>query len=152
MWFVNAIILKPPTVIFLERAGGKFGISGVTGERLDHMEEDLRRLTQSVNTLNGMVAGIEDRLRTSLREDTQKILVSLLPNVPRVPDLIVGSENIPVRTPELDGDLVGRITEVKNNLQAKTAILEEIQVLYFYVCSMYRVQAFSPSSPSCLKS
>ncbi|XP_049435988.1 EMILIN-3 [Epinephelus fuscoguttatus] len=116
--------------------GNKFGISGVTGERLDRMEEDMRRLTQGLDTLNGMVAGLEERLRTSLREDTNKILVSLLPNAPRVPDSAVGFGVIPDGTPDgLDGgegfigfgDLAGRVTEVKDELRAKTLILEEIQ-------------------------
>nr|XP_033483870.1 EMILIN-3 [Epinephelus lanceolatus] len=116
--------------------GNKFGISGVTGERLDRMEEDMRRLTQGLDTLNGMVAGLEERLRISLREDTNKILVSLLPSAPRVPDSAVGFGVIPDGTPDgLDGregfigfgDLAGRVTEVKDELRAKTHILEEIQ-------------------------
>uniref|UniRef100_A0A665TYE7 Elastin microfibril interfacer 3 n=1 Tax=Echeneis naucrates TaxID=173247 RepID=A0A665TYE7_ECHNA len=116
--------------------GNKFGISGVTGERLDRMEDDLRRLTQGLDTLNGVVAGLEERLRTSFREDTNKILVSLLPNSPRVPDSSVGFGVIPDGTPDgLDGgerfpgfgDLAGRVTEVKDELQAKTHILEKVQ-------------------------
>lgn len=124
--------------LILGNAGNKFGISGVTGERLDRMEEDIRRLTLGLDTLNGMVAGLEEQLRTSLREDTRKILVSLLPNVPRVPDSTVGFGVIPDGTPdELEGgerltgfgDLAGRVTEVRDELRAKTHILEEIQVL-----------------------
>uniref|UniRef100_A0A668U9T6 EMI domain-containing protein n=1 Tax=Oreochromis aureus TaxID=47969 RepID=A0A668U9T6_OREAU len=116
--------------------GNKYGISGVTGERLDRIEEDLRRLTQGLDTLNGVVTGLEDRLRTSLREDTNKILVSLLPNKPRVPDSPVGFGLIPDGTHDgLDGagsftgfgDLAGRVTEVRDELRAKTHILEEIQ-------------------------
>uniref|UniRef100_A0A3Q3LRA1 Elastin microfibril interfacer 3 n=1 Tax=Mastacembelus armatus TaxID=205130 RepID=A0A3Q3LRA1_9TELE len=111
------------------RKRNKFGISGVTGERLDRMEEDLRRLTQGLDTLNGVVAGLEERLRTSLREDTTKILVSMLPNA-------VGFGVIPGGTHDgLDGgesitgfgDLAGRVTEVRDELRAKTHILEEIQ-------------------------
>ncbi|KAK5863709.1 hypothetical protein PBY51_000719 [Eleginops maclovinus] len=113
----------------------KFGISGVTGERLDRMEEDLRRLTQGLDTLNGVVAGLEERLRTSLREDTNKVLLSLLPNAPRVPDSTVGFGVIPDGTPDGlggeifngFGDLAGSVTEVKDELRAKTHILEEIQ-------------------------
>ncbi|XP_061667669.1 EMILIN-3 isoform X2 [Syngnathoides biaculeatus] len=117
-------------------SGHKFGISGVSGERLDRMEDDLRRLTQGFNTLNGMVAGLEERLRTSLREDTNKILVSLLPNTPRGPDSAVGFGAIPIGNPgglggeerfNGFGDLAGRVTEVKDELRAKTHILEEIQ-------------------------
>ncbi|XP_054638758.1 EMILIN-3 [Dunckerocampus dactyliophorus] len=116
--------------------GNKFGISGVTGERLDRMEDDLRRLTQGLDTLNGVVAGLEERLRTSLREDTNKILVALLPNTPRGPDSAVGHGLIPDGHPGVlegedrfngFGDLAGRVTEVKDELRAKTHILEEIQ-------------------------
>ncbi|KAE8293568.1 EMILIN-3 EMILIN-5 Elastin microfibril interface-located protein 3 [Larimichthys crocea] len=105
---------------------------GVTGERLDRMEEDLRRLTQGLDTLNGVVAGLEERLRISLREDTNKILVSLLQNPPRVPDSTVGFEVIPDgprggETFNGFGDLAGRVTEVRDELRAKTHIIEEIQ-------------------------
>lgn len=147
--------------------GNNFGISGVTGERLDRMEEDLRRLTQGLDTLNGVVAGLEERLRTSLREDTNKILVSLLPNPPRVPDSTVGFGAIPDGTPDgLEGgesfagfgDLAGRVTEVRDELRAKTHILQEIQVLYHNACteiSSYSVRAdwsgFSYPSPSFVK-
>lgn len=109
----------------------------MTGERLDSMEQDLRRLTQGLDTLNGVVVGLEERLRTSLREDTNKVLLSLLPNTPRLPDSTVGFGVIPDGTPDgLEGasfngfgDLAGRVTEVKDELRAKTHILEEIQVL-----------------------
>nr|XP_057908265.1 EMILIN-3 isoform X2 [Doryrhamphus excisus] len=116
--------------------GNKFGISGVTGERLDRMEDSLRHLTQGLHTLNGVVAGLEERLRTSLREDTNKILVALLPSMPRGPDSAVGHGVIPDGHPGVlegedrfngFGDLAGRVTQVKDELQAKTYILEEIQ-------------------------
>uniref|UniRef100_A0A3B3VA68 Elastin microfibril interfacer 3 n=1 Tax=Poecilia latipinna TaxID=48699 RepID=A0A3B3VA68_9TELE len=102
------------------------------GERLDRMELDLRRLTQGLETLNGVVTGLEERLRTSLREETNKLLVSLLPNPPRTPDSTVGFGVIP---DGLDGggtitgfgDLAGRVTEVRDELRAKSHILEEIQ-------------------------
>ncbi|XP_028308896.1 EMILIN-3 [Gouania willdenowi] len=116
--------------------GNKNSIAGVTGERLDRMEDDLRRLTQGLDTLNGVVVGLEERLRTSLREDTNKMLVSLLPNTPRVPDSRVGFGLIPDGSPDGVegaetfngfGDLAGRVTEVKDELRAKTHILEEIR-------------------------
>ncbi|XP_030625915.1 EMILIN-3 [Chanos chanos] len=109
---------------------------GISGERLDRMEEDLRRLSQSLETLNGMVAGLEDRLRVSLREDTNKMLTSLLSGVPRLPDSSVGFGLIPEGTPSgLDGadgfpgfgELVGKVTEVKDELRVKSDMLDEIQ-------------------------
>ncbi|KAM6925300.1 EMILIN-3 [Xenentodon cancila] len=59
--------------------GDKHGISGVTGERLDRMEEDMRRLTQGLVTLNGVVASLEERLRTTLQEEMNTFVASLLP-------------------------------------------------------------------------
>lgn len=109
----------------------------MSGERLDRMEDGLRRLSLGFDSLNGMVAGLEERLRTSLREDTNKILVSLLPSTPRGPDSAVGFGVIPIGTPGVlrgeesfnrFGDLAGRVTEVKDELRAKTHMLEEIQV------------------------
>lgn len=104
---------------------------------MDRMEEDLRRLTKGLDTLNGVMVNLEERLRTSLREDTKKMLVSLLPHPPRLPDATVEFGTIPDGLPDgLDGgesfpgfgDLEGRVTEVKDELRAKTLILEEIQV------------------------
>ena len=115
--------------------GHKYG--GVSGERLDRMEEDLRHLTQGLDTLNGVVAGLEDRLRVSLREDTNKMLGSVLSSRPRLSDASVGFGVIPDGTPDgLEGgegfpgfgDLSGRVTEVKDELRVKSHMLEEIQV------------------------
>ncbi|XP_046896465.1 EMILIN-3 [Hypomesus transpacificus] len=114
--------------------GHKYG--GVSGERLDRMEEDLRHLTQGLDTLNGVVAGLEDRLRVSLREDTNKMLGSVLSSRPRLSDASVGFGVIPDGTPDgLEGgegfpgfgDLSGRVTEVKDELRVKSHMLEEIQ-------------------------
>lgn len=109
----------------------------MTGERLNRMEEDMRRLTKGLDTLNGMVVNLEERLRTTLREDTKRILVSLLPNPPPLPDATVEFGTIPDGIPDgLEGgenfpsygDLAGRVIEVRDELRAKTLILEEIQV------------------------
>uniref|UniRef100_A0AAY5L493 EMI domain-containing protein n=1 Tax=Esox lucius TaxID=8010 RepID=A0AAY5L493_ESOLU len=109
---------------------------GVSGERLDQMEEDLRRLAQGLDTLNGMVVGLEERLRLSLREDTNRMLVSLLSTAPRRSDSSIGFGVIPDGAPDgLDegedfpgfGDLAGKVTEVKDELRAKGHMLEEIQ-------------------------
>ncbi|XP_036390335.1 EMILIN-3 [Megalops cyprinoides] len=108
---------------------------GVTGERLDRMEEDLRRLSQGLDALTGTVTGLEDRLRTALREDTSKTLATLLGSAPRLSDSSVGFGVIPDGTPDgLEGgegfpgfgDLVGRVTEVKDELRAKSDMLDEL--------------------------
>lgn len=101
------------------------------------MEEDLLRLTQDLDILNGVMASLEDRLHLSLREDTKNMLGSLLSTVPRLSDTSVGFGVIPDGTPDgLEGgeglpgfgDLAGRVTEVKDELKAKGHVLEEIQV------------------------
>ncbi|KAG5282435.1 hypothetical protein AALO_G00055980 [Alosa alosa] len=115
---------------------------GVSGERLDRMEDDLRRLSQGLDTLNGMVAGLENRLRVSLRDDTNKLLTTLLSGSPPrlTPDSSVGFGVIP--DGNLDGlsggsstdgggflgygELVGRVTEVKDELRVKSDMLDEI--------------------------
>ncbi|XP_014047592.1 EMILIN-3-like isoform X2 [Salmo salar] len=108
----------------------------VGGDRLDRLEEDLLRLTQDLDILNGVMAGLEDRLRLSLREDTKNMLGSLLSTVPRLSDSSVGFGVIPDGIPDgLEGgegfpgfgDLAGRVTEVKDELKAKGHVLEEIQ-------------------------
>ncbi|CDQ74443.1 unnamed protein product [Oncorhynchus mykiss] len=106
------------------------------GDRLDRMEEDLLRLTQDLDILNGVMASLEDRLHLSLREDTKNMLGSLFSTVPRLSDTSVGFGVIPDGTPDgLEGgeglpgfgDLAGRVTEVKDELKAKGHVLEEIQ-------------------------
>ncbi|MBN3276895.1 EMIL3 protein, partial [Polyodon spathula] len=108
----------------------------VLGERLDHVEEELRRLSQSYESLNGMVTGLEDSLRLSLREDTNKMLGSLLGTPPRGSDSSVGFGVIPDGTPEgLEGgegflgfgELAGKVTEVKDELKTKSQMLDELQ-------------------------
>ncbi|XP_037333580.2 EMILIN-3 isoform X1 [Pungitius pungitius] len=110
--------------------GNHLGVSGVTGERLDRMEEDLRRLGQGLDTLSGAVAALEERQRTSLSGDTNAVLGSLMPSAaPRPRDAAVGFGLIPEGGESFAGfgDLAGRVTEVKDELRAKTHVLEEIQ-------------------------
>ncbi|XP_067303487.1 EMILIN-3 [Pseudorasbora parva] len=110
--------------------------TGVSGERLDRIEENLRKLSQDLATLNGLVTGMEERLRVSLREDTRKMLTSLLAGAPRLLDTSVGFGLIPEGTPNgLDGDenlpafgeLVGRVMEVRDELKVKSDMLDEIR-------------------------
>ncbi|XP_028850182.1 EMILIN-3 [Denticeps clupeoides] len=112
--------------------------TGLTGERLSRMEEDLRRLSQGFDTLNGMVVSLEERLRVSLREDTSKMIASVLTGAPRHQDASVGFGIIPDGTPEgLEtvegfpgfGELAGRVTEVKDELKIKSNMLDEIHTM-----------------------
>ncbi|XP_026055020.1 EMILIN-3 [Carassius auratus] len=110
--------------------------AGVSGERLDRIEENLRKLSQDLDTLKVLVTGMEERLRVSLREDTKKILTTLLGGVPRLLDTSVGFGLIPEGTPNgFDGEenlpgfgeLVGRVMEVKDELRTKSDMLDEIR-------------------------
>ncbi|TUA03494.1 EMILIN-3 [Bagarius yarrelli] len=109
--------------------------TGVSGERLDRIEEDLRRLSQGLETLNGMISGMEERLRVSVREDTGKMVSTLLNGVSRQPDSTVGFGVIPEGLPDTTegsekfpvlGELVGKVTEVKDELRVKSHMLDEI--------------------------
>ncbi|MBN3310602.1 EMIL3 protein, partial [Amia calva] len=98
---------------------------GLLGERVDRMEEELRRLSQGFDSLNSMVTGLEDSLRLSMREDTNKMLGSLLNTPPRPSDIGVGFGVLPAGSPDGlaggedfpgFGDLAGRVTAVKDEL------------------------------------
>uniref|UniRef100_A0A8C2CQF9 Elastin microfibril interfacer 3 n=1 Tax=Cyprinus carpio TaxID=7962 RepID=A0A8C2CQF9_CYPCA len=102
--------------------GKPFPFPGVSGERLDRIEENLRKLSQDLVTLNGL--------------DTKKMLTTLLGGAPRLLDTSVGFGLIPEGTPNgLDGEenlpgfgeLVGRVMEVKDELRAKSDMLDEIR-------------------------
>lgn len=119
--------------VFLADTGIKVGTPGVGGERLQRMEEDLRLLTQGLDTLKGVVTGLEERLRTSLQEDINKLLVFLLPTSPRVSESLVGFGAITDGTERREnvlgfGTLAEKVTEVRDELRAKAHVLEEVQV------------------------
>ncbi|KAG1942003.1 EMILIN-3 [Pimephales promelas] len=124
---------KPIPSGFIPSYGPK---AGVSGERLDRIEENLRRLSQDLDTLNGLMSGMEERLRVSLREETRKMLSSLIDGSPRLLDTSVGFGLIPEGTPNgLDGnenlpgfgELVGNVMEVRDELKVKSEILDEIR-------------------------
>ncbi|XP_030220919.1 EMILIN-3 [Gadus morhua] len=117
------------------------GLNGEAGERLDQMEDDLRRLSQGLETLRGTVNGLEDSLRASLREDANRMLSALLsagPSPVSAPALAVGFGDIPGGDPALDGldgrlvfpvagDLNGKMEELRADLRARTAELLELR-------------------------
>uniref|UniRef100_A0A4W5NLZ3 Elastin microfibril interfacer 3a n=1 Tax=Hucho hucho TaxID=62062 RepID=A0A4W5NLZ3_9TELE len=120
-----------------------------SAERLDRMEEDMRRLSQGLETLSGTVNGLEDSLRASLREDASRMLSTLLsatpgpvPALSSSPHSIVGFADIPGGNPDAEGldggldggqafpglgELTGRVDELRAELQAKAAELEELR-------------------------
>lgn len=110
------------------------------------MEEDVHRLNQGLETLRGTVNGLEDSLRASLREDANRMLSALLSAAPgpvAAPALAsshseVGFGDIPAGDPASEGldgrhvfsglgELSGRMEELRAELQAKTAELQELR-------------------------
>lgn len=110
------------------------------------MEEDVRRLNQGLETLRGTVNGLEQSLRASLREDANRMLSALLSAAPGpIPAPVVSSSpstvgfvEIPGGDPETEGldgrnvfpgltELNGKVEELKTELQAKTAELQELK-------------------------
>uniref|UniRef100_A0A4W3K0T2 Elastin microfibril interfacer 3 n=1 Tax=Callorhinchus milii TaxID=7868 RepID=A0A4W3K0T2_CALMI len=105
------------------------------GERIDRVEDEMRRLSQSFERLQSMVSGISDSLRLSIQEDTNKMIVSLLNNL-KYPDGAVGFGYIShglesigkgeVTYPPAMGDLMAKVTEVKEVLKTKSDLLDEV--------------------------
>lgn len=108
------------------------------------MEEDMRRLSQGLETLRGTVTGLEDSLRASLREDANRMLSALLSTVPgpiaatALNPSTVGFVEIPGGDPDAEGldgshmfsgltDLNGRVEELRTELRAKTAELQALK-------------------------
>ncbi|XP_055786611.1 EMILIN-3-like [Salvelinus fontinalis] len=124
-------------------------VGSESAERLDRMEEDMRRLSRGLETLSGTVNGLEDSLRASLREDASRMLSALLsaspgpvPALSSSPHSIVGFADIPGGNPDAEGldggldggqafpglgELTGRVEELRVELQAKAAELEELR-------------------------
>ncbi|XP_028849201.1 EMILIN-3 [Denticeps clupeoides] len=112
-------------------------------ERLDRMEEDVQRLSRGLETLRGTVTSMEDGLRASLREDANRMISALLSASPGAAahvathDSAVGFGVLPGGPPHtevLDGvqfsslsELAGKVAELHNELQAKSAELVELR-------------------------
>ncbi|CAB1329895.1 unnamed protein product [Coregonus sp. 'balchen'] len=122
-------------------------VDSESAERLDRMEEDVRRLSQGLETLRGTVNGLEDGLRASLWEDANRMLSTLLtaapgpvpaPALSSSPHSTVGFADIPGGDPNAEGldggqafpglgELTGRVEELRTELQAKAAEMEELR-------------------------
>uniref|UniRef100_A0A673Y6S9 Elastin microfibril interfacer 3 n=1 Tax=Salmo trutta TaxID=8032 RepID=A0A673Y6S9_SALTR len=96
-------------------------------ERLDRMEEDVRRLSQGLETLRGTVNGLEDAPSPVPA-----------PALSSSPHSTVGFADIPGGDPDAEGldggqafpglsELTGRVEELRTELQAKAAELEELR-------------------------
>uniref|UniRef100_A0A8C7DTX9 Elastin microfibril interfacer 3a n=1 Tax=Oncorhynchus kisutch TaxID=8019 RepID=A0A8C7DTX9_ONCKI len=96
-------------------------------ERLDRMEEDVRRLSQGLEMLRGMVNGLEDAPSPVPA-----------PALSSSPHSTVGFADIPGGDPDAEGldvgqafpglsELTGRVEGLRTELQAKAAELEELR-------------------------
>nr|XP_055025224.1 EMILIN-3 [Misgurnus anguillicaudatus] len=119
--------------------------NSVDVERLDRLEEDMRRLSLGLETLRGTVTGLEDSLRASLREDANRMLTALISAAPSpiaAPsfsrDSSVGFGDLPGGAPEIEGsdvmghfpnlaDLAEKLSELRAELVEKTSELAELR-------------------------
>uniref|UniRef100_A0A8C8BND2 Elastin microfibril interfacer 3 n=1 Tax=Otus sunia TaxID=257818 RepID=A0A8C8BND2_9STRI len=112
-------------------------LPGLFGDRLDRLEEEVRRLSQSYDSLHTMVSGLGDRLRLAIQEDTTKMIGSLM-NSPGTPDSTVGFGIIPdglvdvadkadIATYPPVGEILTKVTEVSDVLKTKADLLHEVR-------------------------
>uniref|UniRef100_A0A663EUS9 Elastin microfibril interfacer 3 n=1 Tax=Aquila chrysaetos chrysaetos TaxID=223781 RepID=A0A663EUS9_AQUCH len=112
-------------------------LPGLFGDRLDRLEEEVRRLSQSYDSLHNMVSGLGDRLRLAIQEDTTKMIGSLM-NSPGTPDSTVGFGIIPdglvdvadkadITTYPPVGEILTKVTEVSDVLKTKADLLHEVR-------------------------
>uniref|UniRef100_A0A8D0KRP4 Elastin microfibril interfacer 3 n=1 Tax=Strix occidentalis caurina TaxID=311401 RepID=A0A8D0KRP4_STROC len=112
-------------------------LPGLFGDRLDRLEEEVRRLSQSYDSLHTMVSGLGDRLRLAIQEDTTKMIGSLM-NSPGTPDSSVGFGIIPdglvdvadkadIATYPPVGEILTKVTEVSDVLKTKADLLHEVR-------------------------
>ncbi|XP_070701772.1 EMILIN-2 [Pempheris klunzingeri] len=109
-------------------------------DKVHLLEDEVKRLSQTVLDLQSALTGLTANLRTDLQEDTKKMLVTLLNNM-RPPDsaTAAGTEESPA---VLDGHqatrggsggdkaiekIVGRLDDINNALKSKDEALEDLR-------------------------
>ncbi|XP_008947287.1 PREDICTED: EMILIN-3-like, partial [Merops nubicus] len=93
-------------------------LPGLFGDRLDRLEEEVRRLSQSYESLQALVSGLGDRLRLAVQEDTTKMLGS---GPVDAADKAEGAAYPPV------GEILTKVTEVSDVLKSKADLLHEVR-------------------------
>ncbi|OCT57755.1 EMILIN-3 [Xenopus laevis] len=104
-------------------------MTSVFGERMDRIEEEVRRLSQSYESLQGVVSGLGDSLRLSIQEDTNKMIGTLINSASSASQSSVGFGVIPdalAEAPHIPGDISGKVAEVSDILRTKTELLDEV--------------------------
>ncbi|KAJ1190939.1 hypothetical protein NDU88_000258 [Pleurodeles waltl] len=102
-------------------------------KKVQFLEDELFRLTQTVLNLQTSLAGVNENLKLTVQEDVSKILVPWLNNLPRTEGALGGeTETILFPTPSGKGreegyeDLISELSEVKEDLKIKDEKLEEL--------------------------
>ncbi|XP_067887801.1 EMILIN-2-like isoform X2 [Heterodontus francisci] len=101
------------------------------GQKIQQLEYEVQRLNQVLEKIQASVTGLSDNLRHSFQEDTSKMLATLLSNL-RPPGSAVGFDILHV--PENDdtfyrsgmGEMMSKLTEVKDTLKSKSDMLDEL--------------------------
>ncbi|KAK3539916.1 hypothetical protein QTP70_019552 [Hemibagrus guttatus] len=117
--------------------------NSVSVDRLNRMEEDVQRLSLGLETLRAKVTGLEDHLRTSLWEDANRMLSTLLSAAPAPiavasQDMTVGFGDLPGGAPHIEGsdaiinfpnlgELAEKIAELRAEVLAKSTDLVELK-------------------------
>ncbi|XP_052539976.1 EMILIN-3 [Tympanuchus pallidicinctus] len=112
-------------------------LPGLVGDRLERLEEEVRRLAQAYDSLHVLVSGLGDRLRLAIQEDTTKMIGSLM-NSPSTPDSSVGFGIIPdglvdvadkadVASYPPVGEILTKVAEVSDVLKSKADLLHEVR-------------------------
>ncbi|XP_072259834.1 EMILIN-3 [Pyxicephalus adspersus] len=119
----------PDPPISSKKSGYGRKLPPIFGERLDRLEEEVRRLSQSYDSLQGIVSGLGDSLRLTIQEDTNKMIGSLVSAPASSSQSSVGFGVIPdalAEAPHVPGDLTGKVAEVSELLRSKTELLDEV--------------------------
>ncbi|XP_043394732.1 EMILIN-2 isoform X2 [Chelonia mydas] len=112
------------------------------GKKIQFLEDELFRLTQTVLDLQSSLAGVNENLKLTVQEDASKMLVSWLNNLHDHPgpDSVLGGETDSIHLPGILGnkdqkepftdfgmeDIKSELAEVKNTLKTKNDKLEEL--------------------------
>ncbi|XP_074843465.1 EMILIN-2 isoform X2 [Carettochelys insculpta] len=111
-------------------------------KKIQFLEDELFRLTQTVLDLQSSLAGVNENLKLTVQEDASKMLVSWLNNLHDHPgpDSVLGGETDSIHLPGILGnkdqkepftdfgmeDIRAELAEVKNALKSKNEKLEEL--------------------------
>uniref|UniRef100_A0A8C0QRM5 EMILIN-2 n=1 Tax=Chelonoidis abingdonii TaxID=106734 RepID=A0A8C0QRM5_CHEAB len=108
-------------------------------KKIQFLEDELFRLTQTVLDLQSSLAGVNENLKLTVQQDASKMLVSWLNNLQdhSGPDSVVGGETDSIHLPGILGkkepftdfgmeDIKSELAEVKNTLKTKNDKLEEL--------------------------